>query len=228
MNKKFDCAVILGFKLKKKNKIPSVLKSRLNVAIKLYKKGLFEKFVVVGGMKNKNLDITEAEAMKRYLIRKGIHSRNILKEETSLDTIGNAFFLKQKILKPRMWKNLIVITSDFHLERTRIIFEKILGKRYKMKFIGSKSLDISTFFYKISGVEKDLIEVTKTVLKKVKDGNDEQIKRMIKEFHMLYSKSARKLLTLSDEELARKLGVDIIVIKRLRKIIKKVKIKNSG
>jgi len=226
MNEKFDCAVILGFKLKKKNKIPSVLKSRLNVAIRLYKKGLFEKFVVVGGMTNKNLDITEAEAMKRYLIRKGIHSRNILKEETSLDTIGNAFFLKQKILNPRMWKNLIVITSDFHLERTRIIFGKIFGKGYKMKFIGSKSLDISTFLYKISGVERDLIELTKSVLKKV-NGNNEQIKRMIKEFHMLYSKSARKLLNLSDEELARKLGVDRVVIKRLKKIIKRSKI-NSG
>jgi len=228
MNQKFDCVIVLGFMLKDKRKLPNVLKSRLNTAIELYKKGLFSKFIVVGGLSNKKLGITEAEAMKNYLIQKGIDSKDILKEETSTDTIGNAFFLKKKILKPKKWKNLIVITSDFHLERAKIIFKKVLGKGYKIRFVGSKVFDIPMFFYKWLGMEKDLIELTKAFFKGVKDGNNIQIKKLIRKVHPLYSERAlKKLIKLSDEELAEKFGIKEELIKKVRKYIER-RIKMAG
>ena len=62
---------------------------------------------------------SEASAMKEYALSLGIPEMNILAEEKSKDTLGNAFFTKITYLEKYNWKNVIVITSDFHLNRTK-------------------------------------------------------------------------------------------------------------
>ena len=120
---------------------------------------------------------------KIIALRKKNHSaydiHDILKEEKSADTIGNVFFLKKKILKPKNWRNLIVVTSDFHIERAIIIFENIMGQKYSLKFVGSKAFNSKTLIYKILGFEKDFILLTKSFFKNIKPGDDREIKRMI-------------------------------------------------
>ena len=148
MKGNFECAIVLGFGLDAKGKLPKIFLSRLNKAIELYRRNLFRKIIVAGGLTNKRLSLTEAEAMKRYLIRKGLPSADILKEESSSDTIGNAFFVKKKILQKKKWKRIIIITSDFHVERAKIIFRKVYGRNFFMKFIGTKTFYIPPFFIK--------------------------------------------------------------------------------
>lgn len=66
----------------------------------------------------------------------------ILKESSSYDTIGNGFFSAMIHAVPAGWRRVAVVTSDFHMPRSRAIFEKIyglvegsLGVRVELEFI---------------------------------------------------------------------------------------------
>jgi uncharacterized SAM-binding protein YcdF (DUF218 family) len=76
------------------------------------------------------LPIWESTACAAYLKQ---HSRNqsnidnvdIYVETTSYDTIGNAFFARTTHTELNAWRNLLVVTNEFHMERTRAIFDWI-------------------------------------------------------------------------------------------------------
>ena len=44
---------------------------------------------------------------------------DILEENLALDTIGNAFFARTDHCSLAGWKRLLIITSEFHMDRTR-------------------------------------------------------------------------------------------------------------
>lgn len=75
--------------------------------------------------------ITEAGAAARYLIERGVRATHILEENSSLDTIGNAFYLRithlQFLLQRYERLQVRVITNRFHFARTKSIFEHILA-----------------------------------------------------------------------------------------------------
>jgi DUF218 domain len=71
--------------------------------------------------------IYESVAAAKYLMDAGIPADRILLETQSWDTIGNAFFSRVIHAEPRNLRRLLVITSDFHLDRTRAAFEWVYG-----------------------------------------------------------------------------------------------------
>jgi hypothetical protein len=73
--------------------------------------------------------IVEASAGAAYLIERGVRPERILREASSLDTIGNAFFTRMIHGVPRGIRRLLVITSEFHLPRTAAIFHWIFELR---------------------------------------------------------------------------------------------------
>lgn len=94
----------------------------------LYKKGHIKKILVSGGQNGvfKEDDFSEASFIKKNLIVLGIPSQDILIEEKSRNTIENADFCKS-ILKENGFDNnktIVLITSAFHMQRARAIFEK--------------------------------------------------------------------------------------------------------
>ncbi|MEM1251829.1 MAG: YdcF family protein [Cyanobacteria bacterium P01_H01_bin.21] len=69
--------------------------------------------------------IFESVAAANYLIKKGVAPEKILLETSSYDTIDNVFFSRMIHVEPLNIKRLLVITSEFHMPRTRVIFEWI-------------------------------------------------------------------------------------------------------
>ncbi len=93
----------------------------------LYKKGNIKKILVTGGQNGlvKEDDFSEAAFIKNKLIDLGIPSEDILIEEASRNTIENAKFCKQILQQNKLDNNTIVlITSAFHMQRARFIFEQ--------------------------------------------------------------------------------------------------------
>lgn len=74
--------------------------------------------------------IDEASASAAYLIEHHIPANRILVENWSLDTIGNAYFARQCILEPMKLHRLAVITNEFHMARTKLIFNWICSLTY--------------------------------------------------------------------------------------------------
>lgn len=76
--------------------------------------------------------ISEAQAAARWLIHEGgVPFADILEEAASLDTIGNAYWFRVVHLEPLLARGgratVIVFTSHFHMPRTKVIFEHVLG-----------------------------------------------------------------------------------------------------
>jgi uncharacterized SAM-binding protein YcdF (DUF218 family) len=93
----------------------------------LYKKGHIKKILVSGGQNGvfKEDDFSEASFIKNNLSHLGIPAENILTEDSSRNTVENAKFCKQLLQKDQLETNKIVlITSAFHMQRAKSIFEK--------------------------------------------------------------------------------------------------------
>lgn len=106
--------------------VGSVLKSRLDEAIKYYEQNKDTHIIVSGGQGEDEV-ISEALAMERYLISQGVELSQIIKEDKSTTTLENVKFTKE-ILKARNDedKKVLIVTNDFHLPRARLI-GSILG-----------------------------------------------------------------------------------------------------
>jgi DUF218 domain len=89
--------------------------------------------------------IDESVACAEYLLDRGVPEDRILVETTSYDTIGNAYFARVVHLDQLALRRLLVITSEFHLERTRAIFEWVYGlsaNDYELAFEGVPNVGI--------------------------------------------------------------------------------------
>ncbi|WP_052356685.1 YdcF family protein [[Clostridium] dakarense] len=115
--------VVLGAAINGKE-VSKTLKARLDKALEYYNKNKDIKIIVSGGQ-GKDEVISEAEAMYRYLIDKGVDSKQIIKEDKSTTTFENLIYSK-RILKGKNKEKIIIVTNDYHLLRSRIIAH-ILG-----------------------------------------------------------------------------------------------------
>lgn len=121
--------LILGYKLLPSGNISIVLKRRLDVAIKYYKKG--DIFLVSGG-RNRNVFHTEAYEMKKYLLQR-IPNAKIISESHSISTLENIKFSK-KILDSYKHK-IILISSKNHLTKIKkIINDSYSNLTWKLVF----------------------------------------------------------------------------------------------
>ncbi|MDE1768600.1 MAG: YdcF family protein [Candidatus Micrarchaeota archaeon] len=134
--KKFDYVIVLGNAPGKAGRISRILVNRMNVALRLYKKGMAKRLLLSGGIRNPSDPVPEAVRMERYLVRKGVKRDDIVKETRSTMTLGNAYFTK-KLLGDIRGLRIAVVTSEFHVKRSRFIFSRVFGT--KITFIPSKT-----------------------------------------------------------------------------------------
>jgi len=64
----------------------------------------------------------------QYMRSKG-YQGPLMKEISSYDTIGNAFFVRMLFTEPAGWERVVVVTSKWHMERTRRVFEYVMRLR---------------------------------------------------------------------------------------------------
>ncbi len=115
-----DAVIVLGAGIH--GETPTLpLRNRLLKAVEYYNKNQ-DAIIIVSGGQGHGESITEAEAMERFLIDKGIPKQNILKEEKSTSTEENLKFSKQ-ILDENFSENytVAIITNRFHSQRARIL-----------------------------------------------------------------------------------------------------------
>ncbi len=191
-----DTIIILGDLLRPDGSMSDSLISRLDRGIKIFEK-MNKPPVIMSGyrgfMAPYEPPITEAKAMKEYAIKHGIPADKILLEEESKDTIGNAFFTKVKYLKPKNWKNIIVIASDFNIERAKYTFDSILGSEYSIKYVGAITNIPETEKSRLITIEKKIMESAffKQCVDKIDPKDDEKTKQLLYSEHPAYAKNPK-------------------------------------
>ncbi len=128
-----DIIIVLGGGISKEGILPQWVEERLDHAAKLYVDQKLPKLLMSGKGRD-NFPIAEADAMKAYLVAKGLSATDILTETLSTDTLQNAFFCKTMHLDPLNLSDILVITNQFHIKRTRQIFEFVLGTDYHLSY----------------------------------------------------------------------------------------------
>lgn len=174
--KAYDAILTLGNGLTGDWELPEIVSLRLKKVADLYFKKISKKIIVSGGW-SINWDIegikpstTEAEEMRKVLLSLGVDDEDILKEEWSRDTIGNAYFSKVKIIKPNNFESILVVCSDFHLKRAEFLFRKILDDEYQLDFLTTPTENGKD--PKFIQMEDEILGRQKEFLKSMRDGDD--------------------------------------------------------
>lgn len=106
---------------------PFEVGSRLLHAVRLYRAGKAPWILVTGGVAyedEQGVIRTEADDMQQILVDMGIPPDRILMENQSLDTAGNAR-LSAEILKSRQIDDILLVTSAFHMRRSKALFDHL-------------------------------------------------------------------------------------------------------
>lgn len=109
-----EAVIVLGCQVRGEE--PSVmLVKRLDAALETLSE-YPDAVCVVSGGQGSGEDVSEAEAMRRYLVGHGISEERVLIEDRSTSTRENIAF-SAEILKERGISRAVIVTSDFHQYR---------------------------------------------------------------------------------------------------------------
>ena len=135
IKRNFDYVIIHGAGLIKGEKISKLLANRLDKAIEIYQKAPTSPILIPSGGNGSDEKISEAEAMEKYLLEKGIPADKIIKEDKSTTTFENLKNSKEIIEAQTGNKNIALVTSNYHVYRALRYCRKI---GLKCNGVGSK------------------------------------------------------------------------------------------
>ncbi len=172
-----DVIIVLGYSTDAED---PVFQSRVNKAVELFEAGLAPQIIMSGCCSDK-LDIkpkvTEAACMRDYAVDRGMPHGIVMLEEESVDTLGNFYFSKTRILEPCSWYNIGFVSTEWHTFRSNYLAEMVLGPDYEITGYASDhpsgwdEADHS----RSEQYNKQLLDQTKTLLKNIQPGDHEAI-----------------------------------------------------
>jgi uncharacterized SAM-binding protein YcdF (DUF218 family) len=123
-----DYVVVLGSGLNG-DRVPPLLAGRLERGLRVYqalarRRGA-SPVVIVSGGKGSDERISEAEAMARYLIDRGLPEDQVIREDQSRTTEENLTFSQAIMARSRPGYRCIIVTSNYHVFRAAIIARRL-------------------------------------------------------------------------------------------------------
>lgn len=123
--KNYDYIIIHGAGLLNGKRVSPLLARRIDKGIEAFKKFDRKAKIIVSGGKGDDEKISEAEAMKRYLLEKNIGEENIICEDKSTTTFENLKYSKKIMDDEKENYKCIFVTNNYHVFRTGLFAKKI-------------------------------------------------------------------------------------------------------
>lgn len=134
----YSAIIVLGNLMNKEGELNNESSARMNLAIEAFHENQVPYIVTCGWAYRTDSPVAIANAMRNYAIRMGnINTESIMTEIKSRDTVGDAIFTKKNMALKRGWNNILVVTSDYHISRTQIIFNYIYGNHFNIEAKGA-------------------------------------------------------------------------------------------
>lgn len=153
--------IVLGAKVNKDG-VSKTLKQRLDKAMEYYNQNKHINIIVSGGQ-GKDEVMTEASAMKNYLVENGVDEDNIILENKATTTLENIMFSKDIMEDLNLENKALIVTSDYHLFRGRFI-ASILG--IDNEGLCSTSSLLSRIYYMIREYPTSIIDFYRSIKEK--------------------------------------------------------------
>ena len=115
--KDFDYVIIHGAGLIDGERVGKLLQDRLDKAIEVYRKDPTPPKLIPSGGRGSDESLSEAEAMKRYLLEQGIPDEDIIIEDQSTTTLENLKFSRNILDGFDGRKYIALVTSNYHVYR---------------------------------------------------------------------------------------------------------------
>lgn len=140
-----DVMIILGCMVYPSG--PSVmLRDRLNTALDYLNEHPGMPVIVTGG-KGDDEHQSEAQAMHDYLTARGIPSEQIIMEDKATNTLENLKY-SQTILEELdcgTKQEFLVVSNGFHLTRTRMLWERVMGEQESLNTLAAPSTHLPSW-----------------------------------------------------------------------------------
>lgn len=140
--------IILGFALENDGSMKQPLIERLQAGLAIAKKYPNSKIIVTGGSAKNG--ITEAEAMSKWLLEKGVDKNRIVLEKSASDTVENAL-CTTAILETMEITDATLVTNATHMRRALSGFQassdhyaRLMGKENKRTFTNMVYMDYAS------------------------------------------------------------------------------------
>ena len=117
LRRDFDYVIVLGAGLREGMYPTKLLSDRVDKAIRVYHEDPTKPYMIPSGGKGNDERISEAEAMKRYMIEKGIPEEAIIPEDASRTTYENLVNSKKIIDERGGGRYVAIVTSNYHVYR---------------------------------------------------------------------------------------------------------------
>lgn len=150
--KDFDYVIIHGAGLLHGDQLSRLLRDRLDKAIEVYRKDPTPPVLIPSGGQGGDETVSEAEAMRQYLLERGIPERDILPEDASKTTLENLSFSKRILDGLEGRKYTALVTSNYHVYRALRYCRRI---GLKCTGIGSRV----AFYYWPSALIREFIAI---------------------------------------------------------------------
>jgi hypothetical protein len=184
-----DSIVVLSQDINLDGTLSLGCRQRTDYGVSLYLEGVADNLLLSGGRGHNISDFIVSRQMLGYVLSGwGFEARNwaIYVEEESLDTVGQAVFVKRDFVVPNVWDRLVVVSHDYHIDRVKRIFGFVFGKGFDLDFApvcgGAVSSDVLS-------CEKRSLDAFLRTFEGVREGDDASIIDRLYSAHHLYRRS---------------------------------------
>lgn len=116
-----DVAIVPGNQVYPDGTPSARLAARLDRAVELFEQRRARRVIVSGGTGKEG--VPEGDAMKRYLVSKGVPASAVLVDNAGVDTWATARNATA-IMRANDLRGAVVVSQHFHIARTRLAFRK--------------------------------------------------------------------------------------------------------
>lgn len=120
-----DFIIIHGAGLLNGDQMSVLLAKRLDKGIEVFDRSGRKAKIIVSGGQGADETISEAQAMKAYLLKKGISENDIILENKSTTTLENMQYSKKIMDSLKSNYKAIYVTNDYHVFRTGTYAKKV-------------------------------------------------------------------------------------------------------
>lgn len=130
------CLVILSHLMTKNCKLGVETEARCRFAINKFLSNNYEFLITMGWAYRKDCKLPISDVVKNFLIENSeIDYRCIISLSLSRDTVGDAYYCFEYLQNTNV-NEIHIVTSDYHVNRTNIIFKRIFNNTLNIKVYG--------------------------------------------------------------------------------------------
>lgn len=150
-----DIVLILGARVYGSTPSPA-LSMRLDKALE-YLQSNMDAVILVSGAKGSGEDVTEAHAMREYLVERGILEDRVILEEESTNTYENIRNSLNILGGNQDGRRLLIVSNNFHVLRAKLIARKLGWDAGTLGSASPPSVVLQYHIREFFGIMKSLI-----------------------------------------------------------------------